>query len=283
MVAIDNLDLEIEPGEFLVLLGPSGCGKTTTLRCIAGLETGEEGSIEIGDGTVFDASRGINVPPNKRNLGMVFQSYALWPHMTVRKNIGYPLKTRGIKGEKADQWIEEVAALVDTSALLDRYPAQLSGGQQQRVALSRGLVARPDIVLFDEPSVESRRATSRPCPHRDPRVAREDRLHRRCTSPTTRSKRSRWETASRSCARGRSSNSQRQSRYSRSPPPITSRGSSGWGIGWSSNAGMDAGHTTACRSKASSIDTDAETIGIRTRSEDVDLAAILRVRRPTTR
>jgi iron(III) transport system ATP-binding protein len=151
MVAIDNLDLEIEPGEFLVLLGPSGCGKTTTLRCIAGLETGEEGSIAIGDGTVFDASRGVNVPPNKRNLGMVFQSYALWPHMTVRKNIGYPLKTRGIKGEQATQWIEEVAALVDTSALLDRYPAQLSGGQQQRVALSRGLVARPEIVLFDEP------------------------------------------------------------------------------------------------------------------------------------
>ena len=82
---------------------------------------------------------------------MVFQSYALWPHMTVRKNIGYPLETRGIKGEKATQWIEEVAALVDTSALLDRYPAQLSGGQQQRVALSRGLVARPEIVLFDEP------------------------------------------------------------------------------------------------------------------------------------
>jgi len=151
MVAIDNLDLEIEPGEFLVLLGPSGCGKTTTLRCIAGLETGEEGSIAIGDGTVFDASRGVNVPPNKRNLGMVFQSYALWPHMTVRKNIGYPLKTRGIKGTQATQWIEEVAALVDTSALLDRFPAQLSGGQQQRVALSRGLVARPEIVLFDEP------------------------------------------------------------------------------------------------------------------------------------
>ena len=151
MVAIDNLDLEIEPGEFIVLLGPSGCGKTTTLRCIAGLETAEEGGIEIGDGAVFDAARGINVPPNKRNLGMVFQSYALWPHMTVRKNIGYPLRTRGIKGDQAKQWIEEVAALVDTSALLDRYPAQLSGGQQQRVALSRGLVARPEIVLFDEP------------------------------------------------------------------------------------------------------------------------------------
>src|SRR5581483_4583074 len=151
MTAIDNLDLEIEQGEFLVLLGPSGCGKTTTLRCIAGLETAEEGSISFGDRVVFDADRGVNVPPNKRNLGMVFQSYALWPHMKVRKNIGYPLSTRGIKGDQATQWIEEVAALVDTTTLLDRYPAQLSGGQQQRVALSRGLVARPDLVLFDEP------------------------------------------------------------------------------------------------------------------------------------
>ena len=149
--AIDNLDLEIEPGEFLVLLGPSGCGKTTTLRCVAGLESGEEGLISFGDRAVFDASRGINIPPNKRNIGMVFQSYALWPHMTVRKNIGYPLRAKKVKGAQANEWIEEVARLVDTTNLLDRYPAQLSGGQQQRVALSRGLVARPDLVLFDEP------------------------------------------------------------------------------------------------------------------------------------
>jgi iron(III) transport system ATP-binding protein len=100
---------------------------------------------------VFDAARRVNVPPNKRGLGMVFQSYALWPHMTVRKNIGYPLRTRKIKGDQANQWIEDVARLVDTSNLLDRYPSQLSGGQQQRVALSRGLVARPELVLFDEP------------------------------------------------------------------------------------------------------------------------------------
>jgi len=151
VVAIDDLDIDIEPGEFLVLLGPSGCGKTTTLRCVAGLETAEEGEISLGERTVFDASRHVNVPPNKRGLGMVFQSYALWPHMTVRKNIGYPLRTRGIKGEQANQWIEDVARLVDTSNLLDRYPGQLSGGQQQRVALSRGLVARPELVLFDEP------------------------------------------------------------------------------------------------------------------------------------
>jgi iron(III) transport system ATP-binding protein len=151
VVAIDNLDLEVEPGEFLVLLGPSGCGKTTTLRCIAGLESAEEGRIAFGDRILFDAARRINVPPNKRDLGMVFQSYALWPHMTVRKNIGYPLRTRRIRGPEADRMIEEVATLVDTHNLLDRYPSQLSGGQQQRVALSRGLVARPDLVLFDEP------------------------------------------------------------------------------------------------------------------------------------
>jgi iron(III) transport system ATP-binding protein len=150
-VAIDDLDLEIEPGEFLVLLGPSGCGKTTTLRCLAGLETADSGEIAFGDRAVYDAARRVNVPPNKRNIGMVFQSYALWPHMTVRKNIGYPLRTRRMKRAQANEWIEEVARLVDTTNLLDRYPAQLSGGQQQRVALSRGLVARPDLVLFDEP------------------------------------------------------------------------------------------------------------------------------------
>jgi iron(III) transport system ATP-binding protein len=149
--AIDALDLEIEPGEFLVLLGPSGCGKTTTLRCLAGLETADEGHVAFGDRVVFDAPQGIDVPPNKRQIGMVFQSYALWPHMSVRKNIGYPLRTRRVDRAKANQWIDEVATLVDCRGLLDRYPAQLSGGQQQRIALARGLVARPDVVLFDEP------------------------------------------------------------------------------------------------------------------------------------
>jgi iron(III) transport system ATP-binding protein len=149
--AIDALDLEIESGEFLVLLGPSGCGKTTTLRCLAGLETADEGHIAFGDRVVFDASQGVDVPPNKRQIGMVFQSYALWPHMSVRKNIGYPLKTRRVDRATASQWIDEVAMLVDCRGLLDRYPAQLSGGQQQRIALARGLVARPDVVLFDEP------------------------------------------------------------------------------------------------------------------------------------
>jgi iron(III) transport system ATP-binding protein len=149
--AIDDLDLEVQEGEFLVLLGPSGCGKTTTLRCIAGLESADTGRIAFGDRVVFDAAQHVNVAPNKRNIGMVFQSYALWPHMTVRKNIGYPLRARRVERDTARQWIEDVAKLVDCAGLLDRYPSQLSGGQQQRVALARGLVARPHLVLFDEP------------------------------------------------------------------------------------------------------------------------------------
>jgi iron(III) transport system ATP-binding protein len=149
--AMDDLSLEIDQGEFLVLLGPSGCGKTTTLRCLAGLETPDEGRISFGDKDAFDSSARLNLSPDKRNIGMVFQSYALWPHMTVRKNIGYPLKARKLKGRATKDWVDETAALVDCEMLLDRYPAQLSGGQQQRVALARGLVARPDVVLFDEP------------------------------------------------------------------------------------------------------------------------------------
>lgn len=150
-VAIDDLSIDIEEGEFLVLLGPSGCGKTTTLRCLAGLESADEGSIAIGDKTVFDRSTRVNLPPDKRDLGMVFQSYALWPHMTVAKNIGYPLKARKVREGLKEGWVQSTAAMVDCAGLLDRYPAQLSGGQQQRVALARGLVARPGLVLFDEP------------------------------------------------------------------------------------------------------------------------------------
>jgi len=148
---IDDLDLHIDEGELLVLLGASGCGKTTTLRCLAGLESPSEGTISFGDRVVYDAGRRVDVPTDKRNVGMVFQSYALWPHLTVRKNIGYPLKVRRNKEGLRAGWVEEAAAMVDCSHLLDRYPGQLSGGQQQRVALARGIVSRPDLVLFDEP------------------------------------------------------------------------------------------------------------------------------------
>jgi iron(III) transport system ATP-binding protein len=148
---VDDLDLEIEEGEFVVLLGPSGCGKTTTLRCLAGLERPELGTITFKDRTVFSEAGRVDVPTHKRNIGMIFQSYALWPHLSVRKNIGYPLKVRGMKDKLSGGAVEKAASMVDTQALLDRYPAQLSGGQQQRVAVARGLVAEPDLVLFDEP------------------------------------------------------------------------------------------------------------------------------------
>lgn len=148
---VDDLDLKIEDGEFVVLLGPSGCGKTTTLRCLAGLERPEHGTITFGDRTVFSGSGRVDVPTHKRNIGMIFQSYALWPHLSVRKNIGYPLKVRRMREQLSGGAVERAAKMVDTQALLDRYPAQLSGGQQQRVAVARGLVAEPDLVLFDEP------------------------------------------------------------------------------------------------------------------------------------
>jgi iron(III) transport system ATP-binding protein len=150
-VVVDHLDLEMEEGEFLVLLGPSGCGKTTTLRCLAGLETPESGVIDFKGRHVFDSARRLNVPAHKRDVGMVFQSYALWPNMTVRKNIAYPLKVRKMREALAEGKVEEAAAMVHCEHLLDRYPSQLSGGQQQRIAVARGLVSRPDLVLFDEP------------------------------------------------------------------------------------------------------------------------------------
>ncbi|WP_236792364.1 ABC transporter ATP-binding protein [Amycolatopsis sp. GM8] len=150
--AIDDVSLEVGEGELLVLLGPSGCGKTTVLRCIAGHESAQAGAIELGGEAIFDASRGLDRPPEKRHIGMVFQNYALWPHLTVRRNLEFPLRAQKMKKElAAGEAVRDVAGLVDCLPYLERFPSELSGGQQQRVALARGLVARPKFMLFDEP------------------------------------------------------------------------------------------------------------------------------------
>lgn len=151
-LALNNVSLDIEASERVVLLGPSGCGKTTLLRCVAGLERPDEGEIEINGVTVFSAERGIFVPPERRGVSMMFQSYALWPHMTVAENIAYPLENRR-NARKSDisDLVNKALAMVVCDGLQSRYPAQLSGGQQQRVALARAVIANEGIVLFDEP------------------------------------------------------------------------------------------------------------------------------------
>ncbi|WP_140984632.1 ABC transporter ATP-binding protein [Asticcacaulis tiandongensis] len=149
--AVHDLDLDIADGEFFVLLGPSGCGKTTTLRCVAGLEEPDGGHISIGGDIVADADKGRYVAPENRNVGMVFQSYALWPHMSVRQNVGYPLRVRSYSRDEASKAIGAALELVGLEGYGDRYPSELSGGQQQRVALARAIVARPRLLLFDEP------------------------------------------------------------------------------------------------------------------------------------
>jgi multiple sugar transport system ATP-binding protein len=145
VTAVDDLTLEVADEEFLVLLGPSGCGKSTALRMIAGLEEPTEGTIEIGDRTVND------VEAKDRDIAMVFQSYALYPHMTVRRNIEFPLKSRKVPKDERDRLVDEVAGVLGLTELLGRKPAQLSGGQRQRVALARAIVRRPQAFLMDEP------------------------------------------------------------------------------------------------------------------------------------
>jgi iron(III) transport system ATP-binding protein len=149
--AIRGADLRVNEGEFVTLLGESGCGKTTTLRCLAGLETPSSGRIAIGGTDVFNSATKIVVPPEKRDVGMVFQSYALWPHMTVGGNVGYPLKMRKLSRADTRARVGQVLELVGLAHLADRPASALSGGQQQRVALARAIVARPGVILYDEP------------------------------------------------------------------------------------------------------------------------------------
>ncbi|WP_433632621.1 ABC transporter ATP-binding protein [Halomicrococcus sp. NG-SE-24] len=145
VVAVDNMNVTVEDGEFLVFVGPSGCGKTTTLRSIAGLEEITDGEILIEDESVAGKA------PRQRDIAMVFQTYALYPHMTVQENMAYPLKVRGVDKATRKQKVRETAELLQISELLDRQPKDLSGGQQQRVALGRALVREPRVFLFDEP------------------------------------------------------------------------------------------------------------------------------------
>jgi multiple sugar transport system ATP-binding protein len=145
VVAVNDFSLTVEDGEFLVLLGPSGCGKTTAMRMVAGLEEVTLGSIFIDDEDV------TFLPPRKRNVSMIFQNYAVWPHMTVYENIAYPLRLKKVSKDDIDRIVNEVAGLVKIEVLLQRYPSQLSGGQQQRVAVARALAVEPKIFLMDEP------------------------------------------------------------------------------------------------------------------------------------
>jgi multiple sugar transport system ATP-binding protein len=145
VIALRDVSLTIEDGEFFVLLGPSGCGKTTLLRCVAGLERVDHGRIFIGDREV------TGLPPRRRNIAMVFQSYAVFPHMKVYDNIAFGLRMRRVPETEVRRRVERAATMLQLEELLDRYPAQLSGGQRQRVAVARALVMQPDVLLMDEP------------------------------------------------------------------------------------------------------------------------------------
>jgi iron(III) transport system ATP-binding protein len=148
--ALRGVSFEVGKGELFTLLGPSGCGKTTTLRCIAGLEQPLSGEILIDDHAVFSAAEGIFIPPERRNIGMVFQSYAIWPHMTVFQNVAYPLAKEARRSEISER-VGRILDRLSLGALADRLAPNLSGGQQQRVALARALVAQPQVLLLDEP------------------------------------------------------------------------------------------------------------------------------------
>jgi len=151
VAAVDGVDITIPEGKIVTLLGPSGCGKTTTLRCLAGFENADEGKIWIGDRLIFDSKQKINIAPQKRAMGMVFQSYAVWPHMSVFENIAFPLRIRKISRSKVKEQVERALRMVGIEELKNRLPSEISGGQQQRVAFARAIVYDPAVLLLDEP------------------------------------------------------------------------------------------------------------------------------------
>src|SRR5690606_30004444 len=149
--ALDNVDLTIPANKIFTLLGPSGCGKTTLLRSIVGLETPDDGEISIGGEVVWSSAKGVAVPTERRGLGMVFQTYAIWPHMSVFDNVAYPLQVRGVNRNTIREKVARALQFVQLEGVEKRSATKLSGGQQQRVALARALVAEPKVILFDEP------------------------------------------------------------------------------------------------------------------------------------
>ncbi|MDE6107636.1 MAG: ABC transporter ATP-binding protein [Oscillospiraceae bacterium] len=148
---LKDFSLDIESGEILCLVGPSGCGKTTLVRCLLGLNKPETGEIYVGDTCIFSATRKINKPVERRNIGIVFQDYAVWPHLTVSENVGYPLKKMRVKKDEIARRVAETLEMVNMTEYTNHLPSQLSGGQQQRVAIARALVTNSDIIVMDEP------------------------------------------------------------------------------------------------------------------------------------
>ena len=174
---LHGVSIPIEDGEFVVLVGPSGCGKSTLLRMLAGLENITSGTISIGDRVVN------NVQPKERDIAMVFQNYALYPHMTVADNMGFSLKLRGASADEISNGVKRAAEILALTPLLERYPRQLSGGQRQRVAMGRAIVRDPQVFLFDEPLVQPRRQAARRDAHRDQGTAPAAEDHDRLRHP----------------------------------------------------------------------------------------------------
>ena len=176
-LAVDSLNLDIQDGEFVVLVGPSGSGKSTALRMLAGLEDIDEGAIEIGGKDM------TGVPSKDRDIAMVFQNYALYPNKTVAENMGFALKLRGVSADERRKKVEDAAKILDLTEFLDRKPAKLSGGQRQRVAMGRAIVREPQVFCMDEPLSQPRREAARADPHPDRRAATASGHHHRLRHP----------------------------------------------------------------------------------------------------